>query len=189
MDIAAQLELPMTSSGSASDVSDDIVIVPMRPSDIEAVSKLERRCYSLPWSSGAYVTELGNSNAYYAVAKSCSGAVLGYGGIWVIMDEMHVTTLAVDPALRGRKIGERLLIVLIEEGIRRGATRATLEVRQSNLIAQNLYYKYGFRDVASRKSYYSDNGENAIIMWAEDLSSDTYLQVLQEHKLGIACPA
>lgn len=154
----------------------------MRLSDIEGVSKLERRSMSLPWSSSAYVTEINNPNAYYLVAKAIDGTLLGYGGIWVIMDEMHITTLAVDPNHRGKKVGERLLIVLLEEAMRRGATRATLEVRQSNRIAQNLYRKYGFQEVAMRRSYYSDNGENAVIMWAEDLLTPGYQQVLHEYK-------
>lgn len=159
-----------------------ITIRPMRLSDIEAVSKLERRSMSLPWSSGAYVTEINNPNAHYLVAKAEDGALIGYGGIWVIMDEMHITTLAVDPEARGKKVGERILIVLLEEAMRRGATRATLEVRQSNRIAQNLYHKYGFREVAMRPRYYSDNGENAVIMWAEDLLSPAYQQALYEFK-------
>lgn len=159
-----------------------ITIRPMRLSDIEAVSKLERRSMSLPWSSSAYVTEVNNPNAHYLVAKSEDGSVVGYGGIWVIMDEMHITTLAVDPASRGKKIGERILIVLLEEAMRRGANRATLEVRQSNRIAQNLYHKYGFQEVAMRPRYYSDNGENAVIMWAEDLLSQAYQQALHEFK-------
>lgn len=159
-----------------------VTIRSMRLSDIEAVSKLERRSMSLPWSSSAYVTEINNPNAHYLVAKTGDGAVVGYGGIWVIMDEMHITTLAVDPESRGKKVGERILIVLLEEAMRRGATRATLEVRQSNRIAQNLYHKYGFREVAMRPRYYSDNGENAVIMWAEDLLSPGYQQALYEFK-------
>ncbi|HEX5324152.1 MAG TPA: ribosomal protein S18-alanine N-acetyltransferase [Capsulimonadaceae bacterium] len=159
-----------------------IHIGPMRLSDIEGVSKLERRCYTLPWSSSAYVTEINNANAHYIVAKTEDGGLVGYGGIWVIMDELHVTTLAVDPSARGRKVGERMLIVLMEEGIRRGAARATLEVRQSNRVAQQLYRKYGFQEVAMRRSYYSDNGENAVIMWAEELRSPGYQQTLHDYK-------
>ncbi|MDR3709600.1 MAG: ribosomal protein S18-alanine N-acetyltransferase [Capsulimonadaceae bacterium] len=155
-----------------------IRISPMRHSDIEAVARLERICQPLPWSANAYTTELNNPNAYYAAAKSADGDLAGYGGIWVIMDEMHVTNLATKPALRGRKIAERLLVVLIREGIARGATRATLEVRESNLAAQGLYKKFGFLDVAMRKQYYSDNRENAYIMWAEDLTGDAYQQML-----------
>src|SRR5579884_3755981 len=81
-------------------------VTAMRLSDIEAVSRLERRSYTLPWSSSAYVTEINNPNAHYLVAKTEDEALAGYGGIWVIMDEMHITTLAVDPDVRGQKVGE-----------------------------------------------------------------------------------
>jgi len=181
---------PNTSGLAGGDDSSllRIHIGPMRHSDIEGVSKLERRCYTLPWSSSAYVTEINNPNAHYLVGKTLDGDLIAYGGIWVIMDELHITTLAVDPSYRGQKVGERLLIVLMEEGIRRGASRATLEVRQSNRVAQNLYRKYGFQEVAMRRSYYSDNGENAVIMWAEELRSPGYQQLLREFKQQLFYP-
>lgn len=159
-----------------------IRIRPMRLPDIEHVSRLERRCYTLPWSSSAYATEVGNPNAYYTVAVDEADTVLGYAGMWVIMDELHITTIAVDPGRRGLKIGERLLLDLMEVGMARGAERATLEVREHNAAAHSLYLKYGFGDVAQRKKYYSDNNENAIIMWANNLLSPEYQAMLQDHK-------
>jgi ribosomal-protein-alanine N-acetyltransferase len=160
----------------------EVFISRMRLEDIEHISRLERRCYTLPWSSGAYVTEVGNPNAYYVTAKDSVGILLGYAGMWVIMDEIHITTIAVDPARRGLKIGERLLLDILEAGISQGATRSTLEVRERNIVAHNLYLKYGFEDVAIRKNYYSDNGENAIIMWANDMTSPSYQAMLQDYK-------
>ena len=164
----------------------EITIRPMRIDDIEYVSRLERRCYTLPWSSSAYVTEVGNSNAYYTVAALPDGTIAGYAGMWVIMDELHMTTIAVDPSVRGLKIGERLLLDTIREGIRRGAERATLEVRERNTVAHNLYVKYGFEDVAVRKNYYSDNGENAIIMWANDLTLPPYQALLADYEARLS---
>jgi ribosomal-protein-alanine N-acetyltransferase len=152
----------------------------MRHSDIEAVLRVEVLCQPLPWSANAYTTELNNAVAYYAVAKTDDGEIAGYGGIWVIMDEMHVTNIATSPVHRGRKIAERLLVRLLQEGIERGATRATLEVRESNAAAHNLYLKYRFEDVAMRKQYYSDNRENAIIMWAELLTGPDYQKLLRD---------
>jgi ribosomal-protein-alanine N-acetyltransferase len=157
-------------------------VAAMQEADIEDVAELEKRCYTLQWNPNAYATELGNTNAYYAVVRRSDGKLVGYGGIWVIIDELHVTTIAVDPVVRGRKLGERLLHFMLDEGIRRGATRATLEVRQSNIVAQRLYRKYGFVDVAQRKAYYSDNRENAIIMWAEGLTAPQYQQMLYEYR-------
>ena len=163
-----------------------VLIRRMRLEDIEHVSRLERRCYALPWSSSAYVTEVGNPSAYYTVATEADNTIVGYAGMWVIMDELHLTTIAVEPSQRGRKIGERLLLDLIEEGLSRGGDRATLEVRERNTVAHNLYLKYAFEDVAVRKNYYSDNGENALIMWANDLFSPAYQAMLRDHKARLA---
>lgn len=160
-------------------------IARMKVEDVEHVSRLERRCYALPWSSSAYVTEIGNPNAYYVVAKDERDTVVGYAGMWVIMDELHITTIAVDPVQRGRKIGERLLLDLLDEGMSRGGNRATLEVREHNIVAHNLYLKYAFEDVAVRKRYYSDNNENAIIMWANNLTSPEYQAMLHDHRLRL----
>jgi ribosomal-protein-alanine N-acetyltransferase len=158
-----------------------IVLSSMQVRDVPEVMNLEKRCYSLPWSANAYLTEIANPNAYYVTAKPANGILIGYGGVWVVMDEMHITTLAVEPAMRGRRIGERMLIRLLQEGMKRGAARATLEVRQHNTIAHKLYLKYEFKDVAIRKAYYSDNGENAVIMWAEDVTSLAYTAMLSKN--------
>jgi len=159
-----------------------ITVSRMQVADIPHVSHLERRCYALPWNASAYATEIGNSIAYYTVAKDSAGIVVGFAGMWVIMDEIHITTLAVDPDVRGKSVGERLLLDMLEAGMERGAHRATLEVREHNLAAHNLYLKYGFEDVAIRKKYYSDNGENAVIMWANDLYSADYQEKLKTYK-------
>jgi ribosomal-protein-alanine N-acetyltransferase len=155
-----------------------ITISKMRPSDIESVARLERQCHVLAWNANAFATELSNPVASYYVAKTEDGSLAGYGGIWVVVDELHITTISSDPQLRGQGVGDKLLLVLIAEGIRLGATRATLEVRESNLIAQRLYEKYGFKNAAKRRQYYADNRENAIIMWAEGISTQAYAQFL-----------
>jgi [ribosomal protein S18]-alanine N-acetyltransferase len=162
-----------------------IRIARMRLEDIEHVSRIERKCYALPWSSSAYVTELGNPKAYYTVAKTLDGVIVGYGGMWTIMDEAHLTTIAVDPEWRGMRIGERLLLDMLEHGMSRGATRSTLEVREHNRAAHGLYLKWGFIDVAVRRNYYSDNGENAVIMWQNDLYSREFLTALREFKRDV----
>src|SRR5262245_2483584 len=109
-------------------IIDPVSVEPMRRADVEAVSAIERRCYTTPWHENAYYTELSNRSACYLVAR-LDGQVVGYGGMWVIMDEAHITTLAVDPPHQGKKIGERLLQGMLEEAILHGASRATLEVR------------------------------------------------------------
>ncbi len=160
-------------------IIDPVTVDDMTPEDIESIAAIERRCYPMPWHESAYHTELTNICATYLVAR-VGGRVIGYAGMWVVMDEAHVTTIAVDPDYQGRKYGERLLLGLIERAIEEGANRSTLEVREGNRVARHLYEKYGFVDTAVRKCYYTDNQENAIVMWAEDLASREYGEKLAE---------
>lgn len=95
--------------------------------------------------------------------------ILGFGGMWIMLDEAHITTVGVVPEQRGRSLGEYLFVALIEEAQRRRARWVTLEVRVSNTVAQALYEKYGFTQQGVRKRYYSDNGEDAYIMWSPPL--------------------
>lgn len=149
-----------------------VEIAPMTAQDIPAVLEIERRSFATPWPREAYTHELDhNRTAVYLVARQDEAAV-GYAGMWVVMDEAHITTIAVDPPLRGLGIGERLLIGLIDRAIERGARWIQLEVRQSNMVAQRLYHKYGFREVGIRRHYYSDNGEDAVVMWTGNLGED-----------------
>src|SRR5579872_1625843 len=168
-------------------IIDPVSVEPMRRTDVPFVSAIERRCYATPWHENAYYTELSNRSACYLVAR-LEASVVGYAGMWVIMDEAHITTLAVSPEHRGKKIGERLLLGLLEESILHGATRATLEVRENNRVAQNLYRKYRFREAAIRKNYYTDNQENAIVMWADDIHVESYAEHLRDlkHQLYVA---
>jgi ribosomal-protein-alanine N-acetyltransferase len=141
---------------------------PLREADIDLVMKIEEVCFTTNWSREALMNELGNQCAYYAVGVA-EGCVVGYAGEWIIMDEAHITTIAVDPAHQGKRFGERLLIALLREARDRGARRATLEVRMSNNVALRLYAKYGFETVAIRRKYYQDTDEDALIMWSNDL--------------------
>lgn len=150
-----------------------IYIRKMKPADLGRVIEIEKISFADPWSESAYLTEISNASAHYSVL--CIGKdIVGFAGMWVIIDEAHITTLAVDPDYRKKRMGERLLIDLLEEALARSATRATLEVRQSNVSAQNLYIKYDFKPVAIRREYYSSNNENAVIMWVDNISSEAY---------------
>ena len=159
----------------------DAQIGRMRDEDVEIVAALDRKCFPTPWSVSAYITEVHNPSGYYIVAKS-DGRVVGYAGMWLIMDESHITTIGVEPSFRGMKIGERMLVNLLDEAVHRGARRATLEVRRHNLVAQNLYLKYCFRFAAVRKGYYTNNNEDALVMWVDDMSSDDFLKVFRTRK-------
>lgn len=154
-------------------------IEPMRLADLQSVDAIDRRSFPQPWQRSVYEIELQNRAATYLVARLGSD-IVGYGGAWVIGDEAHLTTLAVDPDYRGRSIGESLLLCLMEEAVIRRASHATLEVREGNCPAQRLYRKYGFRNAAIRKNYYTDTGENAIVMWADAIHTAVYRQRLFE---------
>jgi len=139
--------------------------------DLSAVHAIERASFSVPWPDDAYRNELStNRLASYVVARA-EDAVVGFAGLWVMVDEAHVTTFAVDPQWRRRGVGQRLLLALVDLAIARRAREATLEVRLSNMPARRLYEKYGFRPVGIRPRYYSDNGEDALIMTTDGLDS------------------
>jgi len=139
--------------------------------DLPAVHAIERASFSVPWPDDAYRNELlTNRLASYVVARA-GDDVVGFGGLWVMVDEAHVTTFAVDPRWRRRGVGEWMILALVDRALERGAREATLEVRLSNMPARRLYEKYGFRPVGIRPRYYSDNGEDALIMTTDPLAS------------------
>jgi ribosomal-protein-alanine N-acetyltransferase len=153
--------------------------------DLRAVHAIERASFSVPWPDDAYRSELvSNRLASYVVARA-DGAVVGFAGLWVMVDEAHVTTFAVDPRWRRRGIGERLLLGLLDIAVARRAREATLEVRLSNVAARRLYEKYGFRPVGIRPRYYSDNGEDALIMTTEPLDEPPMRERLARLRAGL----
>jgi ribosomal-protein-alanine N-acetyltransferase len=141
----------------------------MRLEDLEEVQRIEEASFSTPWPPNAYRSELmTNRLASYLVAR-IEGRIVAYGGMWLMVDEAHITTFAVHPAWRRQRIGERLLIAFFDLARDRHARELTLEVRLSNLGARRLYEKYGFRPVGLRPRYYSDNNEDALIMTTEPI--------------------
>lgn len=141
-----------------------VVIEAMRFDDLPSVHRIEQASFTTPWPEHAYRSELEtNRLATYLVARA-GDRIVGYGGMWLMVDEAHITTFAIHPAWRRQHIGERLLLALLDLAIDRGAHEATLEVRLSNLAARRLYEKYGFRPVGLRPRYYSDDHEDALIM-------------------------
>jgi [ribosomal protein S18]-alanine N-acetyltransferase len=147
-----------------------VVIGPMGLDDLPAVHAIEQASFTAPWPPHAYRSELeSNRLAHYLVARA-GDAVVGYGGMWLMVDEAHITTFAIHPAWRRQRIGERLLLAFLDLAIDQRAHEATLEVRLSNLAARKLYEKYGFRPVGLRPRYYSDDQEDALIMTTAPLS-------------------
>jgi ribosomal-protein-alanine N-acetyltransferase len=117
-----------------------------------------------------------SSRAYY-IAR-VGRELVGYAGLMMTLDEGHVTTIAVDPRRHRSKIGSRLLLVLAREALARGATALTLEVRMSNLAAQDMYRRFGFGPVGVRKNYYQEVNEDAVVMWAHDVDTSEYAELL-----------
>lgn len=151
---------------------ESVVIRKMKLSDIDSVVNIERNSFPIPWTREAFVSELkGNQLARYYVAEF-DNRVVGYAGVWLIMDEAHVTNIAIHPEYRGRGIGKKLVGILIKEVVNFGIYRMTLEVRWSNTTAQALYRKFGFVPCGIRPEYYQDNREDAIIMWGEFAKDD-----------------
>lgn len=145
----------------------DLTIRQAGKRDIDAITDLEKICFSTPWSRDSIKHELTrNDMAFYVVAE-IDGRVIGYGGMWHIIDEAHITNVAVMPEYRKKHIASAILAVMIEASSRRGIRRFTLEVRSSNEAAKTLYRNFGFKEEGLRKGYYEDNGEDAVIMWRD----------------------
>ena len=161
---------------------EDLVVhlVPMRRRHLRSVLRIESQVYPRPWSLGLFMSELAlrSTRAYY-VAR-VDGEVVGYGGLMVVADDGHVTTLAVHPEWQRRTIGTRLLLALAGEALRRGATSLTLEVRMSNGPAQDLYRRFGFAPAGVRRGYYVETNEDALVMWAHDIDCLEYRKRLAD---------
>ncbi|MCL1632865.1 ribosomal protein S18-alanine N-acetyltransferase [Sporolactobacillus sp. CPB3-1] len=139
----------------------------MSAADIDQVMIVEHSAFDVPWSRKAFENEITNNHfASYFVADLC-GKIIGYCGVWVIVDEAHITNLAVLEGYRGLKVGESLLRHVMLYAVSRQAQSMSLEVRVSNKIAQSLYRKLGFRNGGIRKNYYSNNREDALVMWVK----------------------
>jgi ribosomal-protein-alanine N-acetyltransferase len=148
-----------------------LVIEPMRLDDLPQVHAIEAASFTSPWPPHAYQSELeADRLACYLVARA-GDVVAGYGGMWLMVDEAHITTFAVHPDWRRQGIGRRLLLAMIGLAEDLGAVRMTLEVRVSNEAAQALYSEHGFAIAGRRERYYTDDGEDAYVMTTPPLAS------------------
>ncbi|MEW6727617.1 ribosomal protein S18-alanine N-acetyltransferase [Desulforudis sp. 1088] len=148
-----------------------VTFEPMRVEHLDAIEELEKKSFPTPWPRQTFEFEiLYNDLAEYVVAVH-EGKVIGYGGAWMVLDEAHVTNVAVHPDYRGMKIGKALMLELMRRAVARGARCMTLEVRPSNTVARQLYARLGFVEAGVRKGYYQDNDEDAIIMWKQGLTT------------------
>ena len=163
----------------------DVHLTPMRRRHLRTVLRIETEVYPRPWTTNLFVSELGmrSSRSYY-VAK-VGPTVVGYSGLMLIVEDAHVTTIAVDPAWQRHQIGSRLLLNIARDARERGARHLTLEVRVSNEPAQNMYRKFGFRPAGIRKGYYAETNEDALVMWADDIDQPEYMERLLRIESGI----
>lgn len=146
-------------------MSSEVTIRKMTIEDVEQVFEIEKLSFTLPWTKDSFYYEMTtNENAYYVVAETEQG-VVGYCGMWLVLDEAHITNIAILPDERGKKLGERLMRAAMDTAKGQGAVLMTLEARVSNEPALNLYRKLGFKNGGIRKRYYTDNFEDAIVMW------------------------
>ena len=141
----------------------------MKESDLDRVMAIDEASFAVPWSRKSLEDDLrGNPAARYLVIEE-DGKVIGFGGMWFVLDECQVTNVAVDPACRGRGVGTALMDAMVQLAADSGMSSMTLEVRRSNEPAIRLYAAHNFRKVGCRKGYYEDNHEDAVIMTAIDL--------------------
>lgn len=152
----------------------DISVRSMTAADVDSVLIIETRSFTLPWSRNAFEIEIADNDlAHYLVAQ-VADKIVAYAGMWMIIDESHVTNVAVLPEYRGQGIGKLIMASLIVYAEKQGAKRMTLEVRASNEVAKDLYRQFGFVAAGLRKNYYTDSNEDAIIMWL-DIKKATFV--------------
>jgi ribosomal-protein-alanine N-acetyltransferase len=149
--------------------------------DLEEVMEIEPIAFgSHHWSRDSFINELLNPAGFYFAAREReTGRLIGYSGFWLIGEEAHITTLAVHPEHRRKRVGEQLLINDIVKARQLQADWMTLEVRVSNESAQRLYSKYSFKSLGVRRNYYQDNSEDALVLWTERLSTSDFVDVFK----------
>ncbi|WP_085993410.1 ribosomal protein S18-alanine N-acetyltransferase [Oceanobacillus senegalensis] len=143
----------------------EVVIRKMEFTDVEQVLEVERASFTTPWTTDVFYQEIvDNHHAHYFVLE-VDEKIVGYVGIWIVVDDAQITNIAIMPDYRGQSLGERLFGFVIQLLQHIGAKRLSLEVRVSNIAAQRLYRKFGLVPGGIRKNYYTDSGEDAIVMW------------------------
>jgi [ribosomal protein S18]-alanine N-acetyltransferase len=166
----------------------EIDLAPMRRRHVRDVLVIERRVYPRPWSAALFFSEIAQRASRYYLVAHHRKRLVGYGGLMCQQDEGHITTLAVDPDFQHHRIGSRVLFALASEAHGRGMASLALEVRVANWPAQRLYSWFGFRPVGVRKNYYSETGEDALVMYVDDVQSDEYGARLQRIQQAVNRP-
>ena len=159
-----------------------VKIKPMEKNDVDKVIAIESLAYGdHHWSKESFLTELSNELAHYYSVFNKKNELIAYCGTWQILEEAHITNIAVSPEYRRKHIGEALLKTIIDDCYKNMVKFITLEVRISNTPAINLYEKYGFKSLGTRKGYYQDNNEDALIMWTENIFYDKFKTLYEKN--------
>lgn len=170
-----------------------LVIKPVAPKQISAVLELDRLCFGGLWNADGYLREVNSPNSTLLALslsnppgqirqKDYDSRIIGIGCLWAIVEEAHITLLGIHPEYRGQKLGQLLLCILLENALKRNLSRATLEVSTNNQQALSLYQKLGFRTAGRRRKYYSQTGEDALILWRSGLDRVEFSQNLTSWK-------
>jgi ribosomal-protein-alanine N-acetyltransferase len=170
-------------------IRQQLVLELMREADISTVQEIEREIFATPWPRNAYYRELASrSSAHYVILRQegnvekpenlkvseLDPSIIGYGGMWRMYDEAHVTTIGVRRDMQHRGYGRALFAGLVQAAYDMGAKWVTLEVRTTNENAMRMYEAFGFKVIGRRKGYYTDNGEDAIVMWSDSIHSPRF---------------
>jgi [ribosomal protein S18]-alanine N-acetyltransferase len=165
-----------------------LFIEPMRYDDISSVQAIERDIFPSPWPRNAYAAELSqNRQASYIVLRH-DGQLVGYAGIWRVAHEAHVTTIGVRAKDQGKGYGKALFAALLQRAYAMNAHWVTLEVRSTNDTAMRLYERFLFRAIGRRRGYYTDNGEDAVIMWSDSIHAPLFKRNFAQILSGIDVP-
>lgn len=161
-------------------------LAPLRRRHLRQVLRIEAQVYPRPWSLGLFLSELALRATRRYWAAWVGDQIVGYCGLMIGAGEGHVTTIAVAPEWQRHKIGTRLMLEMFDEALRQGLADVTLEVRVSNLGAQALYRAFGFEPAGVRPNYYSEIGEDALVMWARDIGSEAARRRIEAIRAGLA---
>jgi ribosomal-protein-alanine N-acetyltransferase len=158
-----------------------LTLEPMREPDVPTVQEIEREIFSTPWPRNAYYRELSSRNSAYYVVLRTDTEIIGYGGMWRMYDEAHVTTIGVRRDLQHSGYGRIIFAGLVQAAYDMGAKWVTLEVRTSNENAIKMYEGFGFKVIGRRRGYYTDNGEDAIVMWSDSIYSPRFRKAFESN--------
>ena len=162
-------------------VREQLALEPMRETDIPIVQEIERHIFTTPWPRNAYYRELASKNSAHYIVLRRDEEIVGYGGMWRMYDEAHVTTIGVRKDQQGKGYGRVVFAGLVQAAYDMGAKWVTLEVRASNDVAMRMYEAFGFKVIGRRRGYYTDDGEDAIVMWSDSVYSPRFRKTFEQN--------